>query len=267
MTVRLSTGLSQAVASQQALRTALANCVIDIYSGTQPASADDAISGTYLCTVSKSAGAFTAEVKGTGVLTVGTGVGTITAVTLNGINILDSTVTTTADSTANAVAVVAALNASAWNDLVVASNVAAVITLTAVNGLGVNYNSATLATSVTASATLTVTSTSFASGTGGSVAGVAAANGLTFGAAVAGVLSKATAETWSGTASASGTAGCFRITGESSTQATRQAASTTALRIDGALATSGGDINLGSLTVTSGAPFILSTFSTTVPKV
>lgn len=267
MTVRLSTGLVQAMASQQSLRTALANAVVDIYSGSQPATADEAITGTYLCTVSKSAGGFTAEVKGTGVLTVGTGVGTITAVTLNGINLLDSTVTTTADSTANAVAVVAALNASAWNDLVVASNVAAVITLTAVNGLGARYNSATLAASVTASATLAVTSTSFASGTGGSVVGVAAANGVTFGAAVAGVLSKATAETWSGTAAAAGTAGCFRISGESSTQGTRQGASSTAVRLDGALATSGGDINLGSLTVSSGAPFILSTFSLTVPKV
>lgn len=273
MTVRLSTGLVQAMASQQSLRTALANTVVDIYSGSQPATADEAITGTYLCTVSKSAGAFTAEVKGVGMFTIaGAASGSINTLTLAGIDLLNGVPVTCAyagsNYNADAVTVAAAINASPTNNLVVASATGSsgIVTLTAVSGMGAKLNGLTIAGTVT---TVTVTATNglFGSGTSTNTVGVVAANGVTFSAAVAGVLPKNTLETWSGTAAAAGTAGCFRISGEATAQATRQGASATAIRLDGALATSGGDINLGSLTVSSGAPFILSTFSLTVPKV
>jgi hypothetical protein len=87
--------------------------------------------------------------------------------------------------------------------------------------------------------------------------------GLGWGTAVAGVLPKATAETWSGTVLANGTAGWFRIR-EASDAGT--ASSTTAVRIDGNIATSGADMNLGSLSLTLGAPFQLTSAQLTLPQ-
>lgn len=78
-----------------------------------------------------------------------------------------------------------------------------------------------------------------------------------------GVLPKAPGETWSGTVLATGVAGYFRLreAGDPGT-----GASTTAVRYDGAVATSGAEMNLGSLTLTIGAPFIISSAIFTLPK-
>lgn len=82
--------------------------------------------------------------------------------------------------------------------------------------------------------------------------------------ATAGQLEKAPAETWSGTAVANGTAGYFRIrlAGDDN-----GATGATYKRVDGSISTSGADMNIGSLTVTSGAPFIISSGSFTLPLV
>ena len=89
--------------------------------------------------------------------------------------------------------------------------------------------------------------------------------GLTWGpSAAAGVLSKTVTETWSCTsAPQGGTAGWFRIREASDTGLL---ASTTAVRLDGSIATSGGDMNLGSLTVSAGAPFVVPAASLTLPQ-
>lgn len=89
-------------------------------------------------------------------------------------------------------------------------------------------------------------------------------NGLTLEAsATGGVIEKNASETWSGTAVATGTAGWFRMreNGDAGT-----ALSTTAVRLDGAISTSGAQMNLGSLTITNGAPFILSSAAFTLPQ-
>lgn len=91
------------------------------------------------------------------------------------------------------------------------------------------------------------------------------ATGLTWEAsATGGVLEKAPAETWSGSAVASGTAGWFRIRLAGDTNA----ADTGFIykRVDGSISTSGADMNVGSLTVTAGAPFIISAGSFTLPQ-
>ena len=59
MTLRISTGLATLLAGTTGFSSAMANGVIDIYSGTQPASADAAATGTLLGTVTLNAGAFT----------------------------------------------------------------------------------------------------------------------------------------------------------------------------------------------------------------
>jgi hypothetical protein len=59
MTIRLSTGLRNALAGTTGFAAAMANGVIEIYSGSQPATADSAVTGTLLGTVTLNSGAFT----------------------------------------------------------------------------------------------------------------------------------------------------------------------------------------------------------------
>jgi hypothetical protein len=88
-----------------------------------------------------------------------------------------------------------------------------------------------------------------------------AAAGLEFDDAVAGVLSKKSTETWSGTAGATNTAGWFRL----QTQGDGGGSSATDERIDGACGTSGAQLNMSSTTITSGAVQSISTFQLTLP--
>lgn len=78
-----------------------------------------------------------------------------------------------------------------------------------------------------------------------------------------GVLDQLSTEDWWGTALANGTAGWFRMreAGDPGT-----ASSTTAKRYDGAIATSGSEMNLGSLTITLGAPVYITSASFTMPS-
>ena len=59
MTVRLSTGLRTALAGSTGFGATFASGVIEIYSGSQPVTADAAVSGTLLGTVTLSSGSFT----------------------------------------------------------------------------------------------------------------------------------------------------------------------------------------------------------------
>ena len=132
MTLRLSTGLRTQLLSTGSLKSIFAAGFLKIYSGTEPTSADDAVTGTLLCTISISSG-----------------------------------------------------------------------------GTGVNFDTA----------------------------------------AVAGVLSKAPAEAWSGVNAASGTAGYFRHVAVGDTGAL----STTQPRLQGAVAVVGGQLNVPSLSLTATA--------------
>lgn len=59
MTVRLSTKLRDNLAGTTGFASTFANGVIEIYSGAQPATADSAVTGTLLGTVTLASGAFT----------------------------------------------------------------------------------------------------------------------------------------------------------------------------------------------------------------
>lgn len=59
MTVRLSTGLRTALAGTTGFASVFANGVIEIRTGSQPASADDAPTGTLIGLVTLNSGAFT----------------------------------------------------------------------------------------------------------------------------------------------------------------------------------------------------------------
>lgn len=79
--------------------------------------------------------------------------------------------------------------------------------------------------------------------------------------ALAGVISKAPAETWSGSNAATGTATYFRhvAAGDDGTSSATQA------RIQGTISTVGADLNLSSVALVSGATQSIDYYSVTVP--
>lgn len=87
--------------------------------------------------------------------------------------------------------------------------------------------------------------------------------GLEFGEAASGVISKSASETWSGTAVAAGTAGWFRLYEGGDTPGS---SSSTAARLDGAVAISGAQLNMSNTTIVVGAVQTLSSFSFTMPS-
>jgi hypothetical protein len=118
---------------------------------------------------------------------------------------------------------------------------------------GVQPSSADDAEAATQLLEITVSSGAFTAGT--------ATNGLNLGSAADGAISKSTSETWSGTATVTGTAGWFRYYANDLTTG----ASTTAARFDGSVATSGAQLNMSSTTITSGATTTIDSFRVALP--
>ena len=102
-------------------------------------------------------------------------------------------------------------------------------------------------------ATITLSSGAFSAGS--------PANGMNFGEVASGVLSKESNEIWSGIGLADGTAGWFRLYDNSYTIG----ASTTAIRLDGSVATSGAQFNMSNTTVSTGATSTVDSVSLTLP--
>jgi len=102
-------------------------------------------------------------------------------------------------------------------------------------------------------ATITQDSAAFTSGV--------ATNGLSFGAASSGSAAKTSGEVWSGVAVATGTAGWFRFFANTVVEG----ASTSGVRFDGNIATSGADMNMANTSITSGGTTTIDSASITVP--
>ena len=96
----------------------------------------------------------------------------------------------------------------------------------------------------------------------GTVSVNAGGTGLTFDASVAGVLAKAVAETWKFTGLVDGTAGWFRFYAPGDTITNT---STTAARLDGAIGTSGAELNLSNLNVLTSQVNTVDAFTITQP--
>ena len=86
-------------------------------------------------------------------------------------------------------------------------------------------------------------------------------NGLSWGTAAGGVINK-NSDNWRLTGAAAGTAGWSRLMGNA---ADNGLASTTLPRIDGAIATSGGEINLTSLSIGIGSVTTIDAFTYAIP--
>ena len=259
MAQRKSTGLVNFMANSGSARNGLGNSRIKIYTGTQPASADDAVTGTLLVTLTKSGGAYTPETLPQWQFTLSGSSGTLTSVKVGGVEVLGSTITYATSLDATATATAAAITAYFGIPDYRATASGAVVTVTGPVGSGATLNTLVIATTVSGGdLAATVASAGAVTTTG-----VTCVNGCNFQfPAVAGVLTKETTD-WSGVAVATGTAGWFRIEADSSDN---QGVSTTFKRLDGAISTSGAEMNLSSTAVTSGGTYTINQGSFTVSK-
>lgn len=255
MALRLSTGLRNFALAGGSVKDALQGGKLMIYTGAQPATADSAPTGTLLCTITAASGVHTAEVQATGTVTLNTGAaGSVDAVTVNGVAIIDAPVPFNTSLTQTATDLAAAINSSASNPEYTASALGAVVTIKAKRGAGAGANGLVVASTVT---TLTKTDANMAGG-------ATSLNGLKFGSAAAGALVKHASQVWSGVAGATGTAGWFRFVGA---VADSGIADTTEsdVRLDGSISTSGAQVNMTNTTITSGATETVASFPITLP--
>lgn len=258
MSLKLTAKLRDDMLKVASLADLMSNCVLKFYTGSQPATAETAPTGTLLVTFSDAAGSLTREVLATGsVALTGGGSGSVNTLTVNSIEIMGSATSFNTSLIQTATDIVTKINNNPANKLWVASNVAgtsATVTLTAIPGLGAAANTLTVASTVT---TITKTDTNTSGG-------VTAVNGLNWGTSIAGVLSKLSTQVWSGTSVASGTAGWFRF--EAAVADAGGVDSTESIyRIDGAIGTSGAEINGGNTTITSSVLQTISSYSMTLP--
>lgn len=254
MTLRLSTALRDFINNHGSVKDALHDGEIKIYTGSQPASADTAPSGTLLCTITAASAARTAEVQATGTITLSGGSGNVSAITVDGVEILGSTVAFDTDLTTTAAAVAAQINKYRSVPNYTATSSGAVVTVIAPRGMGALAN-----TFVIDSTSATLGSVDVAMS-----GGVTAANGLRFGVSTDGVLIKDASQVWSGVNAASGTAGWFRFTGSVADSGATDSADAQ-VRLDGAISTSGSQLNMSSTSLTSAATTTLSSFPITLP--
>lgn len=256
MALRISGKLRDDMMKGSGLAQAMSNCVLKVYTGSQPATAETAPTGTLLATYSNNSGAITREVLATGsVALTGGASGSINTLTVDGKEVMGSATSFNTSLTQTAADICTKINNNPQNRLWdAANNSSATITLTARPGLGALANSLTVASTAT---TITKTDTSTSGG-------VTAVNGLNWGTVAAGVLSSLAGQTWSGVAAASGTAGWFRFEagvadagGVDATESIR--------RMDGAIGTSGAELNMGNTTITVATTQTITSFALSLP--
>jgi hypothetical protein len=247
--IRLSTALRNNIVGSTGVAASFAGGVIDVYSGTQPATADAAATGTLLGRVSIASATYVAETPASATITVAGASGSINTLNVGTFNIIPlGAVAFITDAATTAQALCDAINRNGIYRATVASDV---VTVIAPPGTGAAHNGLALAATVT---TLTATSS------GNITGGVAATAGLTFGVPASGTVSKS--GVWSFAGVAAGTAGWFRM---KASAVDNNLATTTLVRLDGSVATSGADMNLSNLTIAIGAPTTIDSLTITCP--
>ena len=249
MTIRLSTALRNNIVGATGVAASFAGGVIDIYTGTQPATADAATTGSLLGRVSIASATFAPETPASATLTLTGAAGSVNTVNIGTFNIIPlGPVLFVTDLTTTAVALADAINR---NGIYTATSSGAVVTVRAPAGTGTAHNGLALAATVTTMA---------AASSGNIVGGVAATAGIQWGAPTGGTVSKA--GVWSFNGTAVGTAGYFRM---KASALDADGVSTTAVRLDGSIAVSGADMNLSNISIAIGAPTTIDGFTVTIP--
>lgn len=256
MAWRPSAALRNYLLEGGSLKHALSNCVIKVYTGSQPATPEAAPTGTLLVTYTLAGGTPTREVRAVGSVALTSGSsGSIDTLTFGGFEVMGSATSYDTSLAVTAQAIVDKINDNPRNTLVDATLTStSTVTLTAKRGMGALGNQTIASTATTLGKTDT-----------NATGGVTAVNCLKWGNAAAGVLAKLSTETWSGTAVATGTAGWFRIEA-SVTDAGGLDSTESVIRADGAIATSGAELNMTPTSITSAAVQTLSTFTITLPS-
>lgn len=251
MSLRLSTGLRNFMMHNGSFKRAFEGGKLLIYSGSQPSSADDAAAGTLLCTVTLASGARTDEVLSYGTVTLDSGAaGSVDSITVDSVELLPAAVPFNSSLTQTAADVATAINDNMTVPEYTATSSGAVVTIKALPGTGTGPNGNVVVSTCT---TISSTDVNMANG-------VAQVSGLTFGGATSGTLVKS--GVWSGVAANTGTAGWFRLCGS---VADAQSSSTTLLRLDGNISTSGANLNMSSTSITASATTTIDTFSLSEP--
>lgn len=249
MALRFSSGLVKKLVDTSPVRTLLTGGKILIFAGAQPADADTAATTSPLLTIGNLAPPVQSAVVGSatgGTLAAATYYYVVTALNAQGETLKSNETSYVAGGATSSVTV-------AW---------------TAVAGAtGYRIYRGTASTVENVYYSVAGTAVSFldtgAANTGGTPP-VSNTTGIGFDADGSGGILKQTAATdWTGTIVADGTAGWFRIC-EAADAGT--GASTTLARMDGAIATSGGQMNLASLTFVNLAPFTITDAQITFPK-
>jgi hypothetical protein len=254
MTLRLSTALRNLVLDGGSVKNALHGGKLQIYSGSQPATADAAPTGTLLATITAASGAHTAEVLATGTVTLAGSSGSVTALTVDGVSIITSAVAFDTSLTITAANLALEINNTQSTPEYTATSSGAIVTISARRGSGATPNTFVVDATCT---TMTSTDVDMSGG-------VTAANGLKFGMAAAGILPKLSTQTWSGVAVATGTAGWFRFVGAVADSGALDA-SELQVRLDGAVSTSGSQLNMSSTSITTSATQTITSFPITLP--
>ena len=227
---------------------------IGIYSGTQPASADAAATGTLLVKITNSSGAFTAGAyqttdddnvcasqsvtSGVNMTLNGTGAGTLGV----GYHVSISSATTEDLSTA-----VFRITGTGNNDESIVEYIE-------------GGNNATVYTANTFKTVTEIYPRKPAAFSSNVKVGYGITNGLFLALAANGAIAKHASQTWSGVGIADGTAGWFRFYGAATDAG---GISTTLPRIDGRIATSGAELNLSNTSIVTGAAQSITAFSIT----
>lgn len=255
MTMRLSTGLRTFLAKEGGIAEALYNGIIEIYSGAQPASADAAPTGTLLAVISDTAGAVTSEVLATGSVTLTGGAGgSVNTITVNGIDCLQGAVPFDGTLAQTAQDIATQINRAQSAPEYTATAVGAVVTISALPGAGTSPNGFVVAATTT---TITATTTNMAGG-------VNPVNGLKFDPAAAGTLPKRASQNWSGVNVAAGVAGWMRQYGSVVDSHALDSVGV-AIRLDGAIATAGAEMNLTNTAFALAATTVIQSWQMAVP--
>jgi len=256
MAERLSSGLRDFLLGEGSMRKALEDCVMKIYSGAAPASANDAVTGVLLVNVTKASGTVSAGERSTprayeviisGTITTGNTVSLNLTVDGTGPTAYTYTILA-ADSTR---ILIAAKVARMLNDI---PQLSAIPDIDDATGLlfvqgridGLDF---TLA-DVPGTCTTTVTAKQAA----------VRQDAMYFAAPSAGAMSKAS-ETWSGLVATSGVAGYFRFV----TSSDDGTLSTTQVRAQGAVSTSGAELNLSNTSLVAATTLTIDTYSISLP--